>query len=252
MLKRILLTLVLYLLFCSSAQATTWTRLTTGTSNSGNGQITSLTYASNISAGSLLFVSVSWYSNNIVPTVTDSIGNGAFALVASGYEPSYGSYWAFYWFVNTKGSGADTINVSYGASEAYTGVQIDEFQTPGGTIAIDGSASQILSNVSGTNSLSSGSLTTTHNGDLLYASVYNRNVASGCNLSAGTGYTLGQTTATWVGGVEQVASEYLIQASSGTISGTFTPSQVGNYSVVIAAAFSSSASASSPKAGWGF
>lgn len=66
----------------------------------------------------------------------------------------------------------------------------------------------------GTDLVTSGNVTTTENGDYIFAATLSNN--GGETFSAGTGFNVADTITSWM------ASEYRVQSSAGPIAGTFT------------------------------
>jgi hypothetical protein len=227
----------------SPSQSSSISRLQ-GTYNSSAGLIPSLAYPNNVSANSLLLVSVTWGNVSTTPTVTDSLGN-SFNLVRSVFDSPTTQGWCLYYAINTKGAGADTINVSYASGSNYGGLIIDEFSGVSTSSPLDSSAIQDQANITGgTNALSSGSFSTSSAGDLIYASTcnLNNNITS---LASGTNFNSGTTVSSFWGFTGSFAgTEYLTQSSPGSIAGTFTTNNTtGLYGITIAAAFKPSGGA---------
>ena len=214
-----------------------------GAYNSSTGLVNSLAYPNNVSANSLLLASVTWdpHSSSSTPpppTVSDSLGN-SFNLVQTAYDSPETQAWCLYYAINTKGAGADTITVSYASGTGWTGLIIDEFSGVSTSSPLDGSAVQDQQNITGgTNTLSSGSFSTSSAGDLIYASTFNVN-PNISSLVPGTNFTPGVTVSSFWGTAGPFAgTEYMTQSSPGSIAGNFTTSNTaGIYAITIGAAF---------------
>jgi hypothetical protein len=216
-----------------------------GAYNSSSALIPSLAYPNNVSANSLLLVTVTWgsSSSNTTPTVSDSLGN-SFSLVQVKYDAPMTQGYVLYYAVNTKGAGADTVKVSYASGSNYGGLIIEEFSGIAASSPLDGSAVQDQQNITGgTNALSSGSFSTSSAGDLIYVSTFNpnQNISS---LAPGANFTSSiNVSSFWSNTGPFAGTEYTIQSSSGSIAGTFTTSNTsGVYATTIAAAFKASSS----------
>ncbi len=201
-----------------------WTRLSTYASGYSSGQLASVAFNGNVSAGSLFIVDLFWESSATVPTVSDTLGNGNYAQIGSTQHVAGGGYSAMFWMVNTKGAGANTVNfTAYGSGASYTLALITEYSTPGGTISANGSSGNAFSGTSYGTTITSNSFSTTQSGCLIHAMSQcfsNSGTGPYAALTQGSGFTFGQ--------VYQVsfdylalADEYQVQSSSGSIAGTF-------------------------------
>ncbi|MGA3113479.1 MAG: glycoside hydrolase [Syntrophobacteraceae bacterium] len=238
-----LLGVLLYPCVCGAAPA----RLQ-GTSNSSAGTVTSLAYTSTLTPNSLLTVVVVWgdAGAGTVPTVSGT-QNGSFGSAVQSYYLGGGAAEGavLYALVNTKGAVSETINISYGASNSGIIVIIGEFSGCATSSPGDSSAQQYQGGASGgTDALSSTSISTSIDGDLIYAVTVclqhngdNSALSHGTNFSAATLAGSQLTPGNWV------ADEYLVQATHGSISGTFDLTEAGGPNfVTFAAAFKPAAS----------
>ena len=212
--------------------------------NSTTTTATSLAFGSNVSAGSLLLCAVFWDYNSgesgWYPTdVYDSLGNSYTYVPDSFTYQGLGGRAALYYCFNTKGAGANTLYADTTTNAPdHSGILIDEFSWPGGAIDGNGAAQNQLITSSGTNTVSSGNVAPSINGDLVY-SVTGTITTSLSALAAGTGFTQGTAASSWIGTAYPGAlSEYLVQSTAANIAGTFSPTSPYVYFFTIAAAFS--------------
>jgi len=217
-----------------------WTRLSTSTGTYSLAQVASLAFNGNVSAGSLFVVDLFWEGSSTVPTISDSLGNGNYSQIGSTQHVSGFGYAAMFWMTNTKGAGSNTINITnYGGGTNYVMVLITEYSTPGGAISLDGNSGNAGSGWSYGATVTSNSFSTSHNGDLIHAMA---SILPGTSVYAaltnGSGFTSGQSLENSIS--VELADEYQIQGSSGSIAGTFTigASSGSNFGgEIIAAAF---------------
>jgi hypothetical protein len=121
-----------------------------------------------------------------------------------------------------------TITATANVGLSFLTIVADEFSGVKASGAVDGSAGQAVNNPgTGTDAVTSGSLTTAANGDLIYSFGVSIN-SSG--FSNGTGFTARQSvTATFY-------TQSLIQASAGAVAGTFTAANANDSTIVYALA----------------
>src|SRR3989441_5936258 len=187
--------------------------------NSGTSGTSVLTYSvgftSPLTASDLILVAIGTNSvGSTVSSITDTLGNTfapATNLSTTAFTPLQISEQI--WWTSSKASGADTITVTV-SQAANLHVIVAEYSGVATVNPVDATS---IGNSGTTTStaVDSGPLATSTAGDLLFGHV----VTGGLNhtFTAGTGYTLRQTTPTGASAIEdQWAS------TTGTYHGTFT------------------------------
>ena len=182
-------------------------------------------FSSANTAGNLIAVVTSWGSPTATanPTVSDSAGN-TYVLATSTFSSLGQQSLAIYYARNIR-AGANTVTVNFGGSEAWRRILITEYRGIDPVNPLDvvkanqGSATMAKDNVT------SGVVTTTANGDLIFGAVENYNVSG--TLSAGTGFTL-RNFLTFAGVIE-TAIEDEVQSSAGSAAATFTFAHADSY-----------------------
>lgn len=192
-----------------------------GTSyNSTTSQNPTLALGSNATAGNLLAGFIRWESDTVtLNSITDSLGN-TFVLVNNPTaHPNISARGALYYAKNISG-GADTLTFNFSASVSSAAV-VHEASGLDTTAPLDKNAIQgQFAPGGGTDAVTSGSITTTDDGEYIFGSTLN---ANGSTLTAGTGYT----QRTYISGTMEFMSESQVQASAGAIAATFTGSGNG-------------------------
>lgn len=175
------------------------------------GSGTSKTITNTVASGNLLSLGIGWGNTTTITGLSDDKGNTwtqvGTALVDSGTL-------AIYYATNTA-SGATIITVTFSADPGFGNMIVHEIAgaSTGGPLDQEGKNSQFNPGT-GANAITSGSETTTVNGEYIFG--YTMDVSGvGGTESAGTGFT-GLVTS------GDGASEYQIQSSSGSVAATFT------------------------------
>ena len=124
--------------------------------------------------------------------------------------------WGYY-AANISG-GACSITVTMSGTAVLLAVRLHEISGAATASPLDQHAGAVQSSPgTGANAVTTGSVTTTTNGQYIFAAM----VSTGTSTpSAGTGYT-------GVGGTGSGISEYQVQGSAGSIAGTFTQATEG-------------------------
>jgi hypothetical protein len=238
MTKRLLaLSLALCLCFGSVAEAA-WTHVQTKNNGSSGGVAATtctVTPTSALITGNTSIISLHllWSAGGSASgfSATDSVGN-TYTQVAS-YNADTANLVVI--FVSPSVSGSPTtvsISATAGGTLTYKDCIFDEFSGGSGSSAVNGNAAQKQVNPgTGTDAISSGSLTTTTDGDLIYAVSYSTNSVT--NPTAGTGYTR-WATGSGGGSASYIVSESQTQSVAGAISGTFTGGGATNTAITAA------------------
>jgi O-glycosyl hydrolase len=183
-----------------------------------------LPFASNVTSGNFISVVVSSTSATEVYTVTDSLGNTYHQAVQQS-QSTGGTTAAIYYAMNISG-GADNVTVAQSVS-AHLNFAILEYSGIATTSALDVTAS----NTGTGTAVSSGSATTTANGDLLIGGL----MASGAGFTftAGTGYTIEEAVS--AAPSTFLVAEDQVQTSAGSASATATVSASNPWAATFAA-----------------
>lgn len=157
------------------------------------------------------------YTSNTVQIVDTTNGQNAYAFALTNIT-----------------NGPKTVTVTFSASSSFSGFIMEEWSNSGGASAgIDVRTGQFQTPPgAGTDAITSGSVTTTVNGDLVWSG---NNDATGTNAAvAGTGYT-GHNATTNTG--TELQTEALTQSTAGAIAGTWTANGHNDAQVTFVIAF---------------
>jgi hypothetical protein len=176
-----------------------------------SGSSKSLAYASNVTAGSLLWVFVAWGSSTATVTVADNL-NGSWTAVGSPQTGAgtIGNYRCQMFYRPNAAAGATTVTATFSASISNRGLAIAEFSGADTAAPLDQFA-YLSVNSSG---ITTPTITTTNANDVLLAGA----VVQSSITAAGGGYTL-MASGT---GFASNATEYQIVAATGTYGPNFT------------------------------
>lgn len=187
-----------------------------------------------ITSGNTVVGCVNHGSGNTLNSVSD--GTNTYTIISG---PGFAGDEVDTFYKENVTGGPTTITATF-ASGTNIKLVADEFSGISTSASTDGNAEGTANDVSGTNSFTSGNLspTPTHNGDLIYGC--EPGTFLGSTLTDGTGFTGAVTDNT-----DQIYSEYLIQATAGTVAVTFTPS-AADYGWINGVAFQAAAGAALP------
>jgi len=196
----------------------------------------SATFPAGTASGSAIVIGVTYGNANPTITASDSQGNLYTRAVAS-YDSGHSQGCAILYATGSKGGSSNTVTVNFSSAVAYLAMGIHEYSGVAAASALDTSAG---TRGSGT-SPSSGSGTTTANGDLIFGCVAEDSTGSGDTFTAGSGFTkrvdLGLTAA--------YSDEDGVQAAAGTVAATWTLSPKNDW-VAAMAAFKAAATSTAP------
>ncbi|MGZ4849799.1 MAG: beta strand repeat-containing protein, partial [Candidatus Bathyarchaeia archaeon] len=212
--------------------------------NATNGAISATTIAATgsvVGTGGCIAGAVSWGSNTIaLSSVIDDKGN-SYTISDNFADASTSQCMATFVRGNIT-NGPSTLTATFGSSATFVQLSWNEYS---GVVALtdprDGHTGQIQTSVTSTSAdaITSGNITTTSNGDLIFAATMDD---SGINPSAGTGFNL--RVANNSGGNVSIALEDLIQVTAGTANGTFTQASQPNPWITAVMALKPAAAAS--------
>src|SRR5579885_2069773 len=144
----------------------------------------SATFPAGTASGSAIVIGVTYGNANPTITASDSQGNLYTRAVAS-YDSGHSQGCAILYATGSKGGSSNTVTVNFSSAVAYLAMGIHEYSGVAAASALDTSAG---TRGSGT-SPSSGSWTTTANGDLIFGCVAEDSTGSGDTFTAGSGFT---------------------------------------------------------------
>jgi len=191
----------------------------------------SATFSSATTSGNAIILGVTF--GNINPTITaaDSQGN-AYAQAVKTYDAGHNQGCAILYAVNITGGASNRVTVNFSGSVAYLALGIHEYSGVVASSALDRTAGATGSGTS----LSSGSATTTANGDLIFGCGVEDSAGSGDTFTAGNGFTKHVD----LGSAAGYADEDEVQGTAGSVAVTWTLSPSGRGWIANMAAFKAS------------
>ncbi len=185
--------------------------------NGGSGLTTcAVTLTNPVGAGNMLCISVGYAasgSTSLLSSITDDKSN-TYTILDFTADTTEQYFWHSNYILNIT-NGAQVITAHLPAAPVFASILVDEFSGVLTAAAIDGhliSARQVVS--AGANTITSGNITTTTNGDLIYSAAVDIN-GNSTAWSAGTGFALRQN----ITGI--FATESQVQGTAGAIAGKF-------------------------------
>lgn len=176
-----------------------------------------------VGSGNTLCGLVFWNGiSTVLTSVTDDQGN-AYTIVdrvpdSLGSSPCLSSFY----LVNVANAPV-TLTATFGSSVTGSQITWDEYSGVPTSATLDGHSGQSQHNPGfGTDAITSGSFTTTKNGDLIYCGAYD----GGGTAAAGTGFTIRQNNG-GSDGITFISTEDMIQSSAGSVAGTYTDASHG-------------------------
>src|SRR5207237_5411391 len=151
--------------------------------------------------------------NNPALTCSDSQGN-AYSIATSQYDNINNQFLAICYGPNIR-AGANTVTASLSAAAGYRRLLIHEYAGIVSVNSLDVTAKNIANGNTFTDSTTTTAVVTTAAGDLIFSAVMDDEGTN--NIAAGTGFTLRQSVNN-----KDLASEDQVQASPGSIGGTYT------------------------------
>lgn len=185
------------------------------------GSSLSCPFVSNVAYGNTVVGSVVWDSTSVTLNSVTVCGNAAtlYNNPTTGTNRRSAQY--VYSYVI-----AGSCSVVHTFSGSLTDIRSIQHEVSGVnyTTPVDQTASNVQTNPSGTDSLTSGAVTTTENGEYIFGATHPD--VSTTAPTAGTGFTIAVTSTTR-------SSEYQIQSSAGSIAATFTPNSTVEWATAI-------------------
>lgn len=193
------------------------------------GSSVSASFANPIAAGSIVSGMVEWENDFPGPSllnVTDDKGNSTYVINVDAFsDATNGEAFSSFYAVSFPNGLPTTIIANFSGSSAFFAINVKE-DSPGAsmTVSLDGHAGQLQTlgfNATTTNGLSSGSATTTANGDLINGFTIHSGgdpiFTAGTSPNAFTSRVLSHAGS----GKFSIASEDFIQTTAGNIAATF-------------------------------
>jgi len=196
---------------------------TAASMNDGTATTITQAFSSANTASNLIAVVTSWGTGTASPTVTDTAGN-SYTLATTAYSSTGDQSLAIYYAKNIK-SGANSVTVNFGGSHAWRRILVLEYSGLDPANPVDVSNLNRSSTTGGTDSGTSGTITTTANGDLILGAV--ENYSANGSVVAGTGFTLRNYLN--YNGVVETAVEDQVQTAAGSVAATFTFTKTDSY-----------------------
>lgn len=196
--------------------------------NNGASTGTSLSFSLASAVGNsnavMFFITYDTSVSSTPPTCKDN-QNNTYTIVDSVNDTNDGQAWTNGYLTGIT-NGPQTLTFTFSESEPANSVQvvIDEYSGIALSSALDGHAMQEQTPASsGTNGVTSPSITTLAAGDLIYAGTVNI-TSNSPSVTAGTNFTIRESQ---TGTGFMMASEDWVQPSAGSVAGTFTISASG-------------------------
>jgi len=172
----------------------------------------SATFPGATTSSNAIVVGVSYGDVNPTITATDSQGN-TYSKAVSTFDPVNDQECAILYATNAKGGTWNTVTLNFGGPVGYLGIGIHEYSGLAAASALDAAAG----NQGTGTSLTSGTATTTANGDLIFSCGVDDSSGGGDTFTPGTGFTKRVD----LGNAAGYADEDIIQATAGSIAATW-------------------------------
>lgn len=241
--RRVALLLV-GLCLSSSPAAAAWAHVqsTINTPNAAAAGTVAQAFASDVTSGSLLVATVSWYSAG-GETITGAADGKSQTWVKAGSTrtvSSVGGNWSVevWYFANaaaTSGAGERTVTATFSAATAtYRGIAIGEYSGIATSSPLDQTTGKAQVDVgTTTDATTSDPVTTTANNELIYSGSLVAQISGA--QAGGTSFT--RRTSATDGAFSYLATEDRNLASAGSVAGTWTAAGAGDDAATIVATF---------------
>lgn len=183
----------------------------------------SVAFSAPVGLGNAVIVSIGWASAGVtLDAVRDDAANVYTILSGGGLAGGY--WWKSAYLTNAAGA-PTTVTADFSAGAIYVTLVGAEFSNVLGVGALDGSSFNLdQAGTNATDGITSGALTTTAAGDLIYGSCVN--IGGNAGLAVGTSFT----GAAGASAAPDFVSEYLVQPTPGSIAATFTATDLDHFS----------------------
>ena len=178
-------------------------------------------FASNVTAGSLLVVTAAWADGGVgnAPTITDTRGNTYSPAGSAHFDTPNGQGQHTYYVPNTT-AGANTVTATFSTATTYRRIEVTEVSGGATTSPVDAVSKFIGTSTTSTDSVTSGSATTTTAGCYIYGA-FQRD-GNTVTITSGTGFTQRLN-------LTDVDIEDMTQASAGSVAATWTTNAPTTY-----------------------
>ncbi len=185
-------------------------------SNSAFNRTVGVAFAGSVTANNVVAVMVGWLpATQTLTSITDTCGT-VYTLVDNPVTGTSGRAAMAYGKISTTGSCTVTATGSTGVT--YITATVHEISGVDTSIFLDNNQHKLSYQVTpstAANAVTSGSITTTQNGDYIFGATFNESANGGLTITAGTGFTSRQAS-------PYARSQDMIQATAGSIAATFT------------------------------
>jgi hypothetical protein len=207
-------------------------------SNVGGATVTSFSavFSSPTTSGNAIILGVTFGDLSPTITATDSQGNTYLHAVMT-YDSSHRQGSAILYATNIKGGSSNTVTVKFSQAVSYLALGIHEYSG----IAASGALDVTKGAMGKSSTPSSGTVTTTASGDLIFGCGVEDSSGSGDTFSAGTSFVKRVD----LGNAAAYADEDTSQAKAGSIAASWTLNPAGSWIAAVAAFKTGGASGSS-------
>jgi len=205
----------------------------------GTATTISATFASNVVAGNLIAVYVTYDGTGTLNSVTDSLGN-TYTIVQTLSDGTHVQKSATAYAKNIAG-GANTVTATFASAICCRLIIAHEITGADTAAPLDGGLGVGFSGQlqaapgNGANAVTSGNMTTVTNGDYIFGATSDSSGLTSQTISAGTGETVRVNSSGATGNA--TASEENIQATAGAVASTFTFNVTAGTSLTMQMAF---------------
>jgi hypothetical protein len=140
-------------------------------------------FGSNVTSGNTIVVSVGWQHATATLTCTDTQGN-TYATAVTKKDAANNNVSVCYAVAGT--TGANTVTATFSVTSPFRRINVSEYTGIRTVSPLDGTASASGTAATTTDGVSSGAITTTQSGDMIYGTTVDTNGTQ--TIGAGTGY----------------------------------------------------------------
>jgi hypothetical protein len=224
------------------------TYISANSSNHQNGGASSTTVAvtlpGTVGSGHTLCVGVQSANNSgiVQPYHCNDDKSNIYTHVLDIYTIGSGFQVSIFFCTNITNAPQTITGDFNGNSFTFASIIVDEFSGIVTSLPLDGSNGQIANSGTSTDGLTTGTWTTSANGDLIWG--YCGDLTGGATFSAGTGFTIAQNVAV------DFRSEYLIQSSASASTAVTFTSNINVSAFAVGLALMSLPTGLPPSSGW--
>lgn len=205
-------------------------------SNNGNaGTSIALAFPASVGSGNAVAVGFKMPNTTDTPSITDDQSNTYPAIVSANRSDNARKLYAA--FLANITNGPIVITATWTTSGTNQAMAMTEFVGIASGSA-DASHANDQTNIStGTDAVTSGSMTTNYSGDLIWCATIS-GIGGITSTAVGTGFS-GSNLPNWGSDSNPIGDEYRIQVSAGPVAGTWTPNASGEDFTTVALALRS-------------